>query len=90
MECIPLDFCWYLFISKASFLSFKSREVARMKKFLRNKIKTKWQCILIFLRKLLIYYFFCRITYSRSVLAEIVTVRELNPELSGCIEAKSE
>ena len=61
-----------------------------MKKILRNKIKTKWQCILIFLRKLLIYYFFCRITYSRNVLAEIVTVRELSPELSGCIKAKSE
>lgn len=28
---IPLDFCWYLFISKTSFLSFKFRKVPRMK-----------------------------------------------------------
>lgn len=50
------DFWCCSFIYKAVFLVFESRRVPGIR-FLRNIIKTKWQCILMFLRKLLIYSF---------------------------------
>lgn len=58
----PFELLLLLMIYKAVFLAFESRRMPRLKflKFIFKK--TKWQCILVFLRKLFLI-FFCKMTY---------------------------